>query len=112
MSRSRSAVDLGHRLAVRSAGGFKGLVPFGEFAAQIESLLLRLGGPVSRRLAMVLRERRNEYSAFDVCLADVRLDGQRELHTLARGMRRDRAAILVALTTTHTSGAVEVNVTV
>ncbi|MFJ8827662.1 transposase [Streptomyces sp. NPDC102467] len=44
-------------------------------------------------------------------LADVRLDGQRELRTLAGGMRRDSAAILTALTTTHTSGAVEGNVT-
>ncbi|MWA08120.1 transposase [Streptomyces sp. BA2] len=44
-------------------------------------------------------------------LADVHLDGQRELRTLANGMRRDRAAILAALTTTYTSGAVEGNVT-
>ncbi|MGW1076590.1 hypothetical protein [Streptomyces sp. NPDC002537] len=33
----------------------------------------------ARRLATVLRERRNEHLAFDVWLADVRLDGQREL---------------------------------
>ncbi|MFD8425563.1 transposase [Streptomyces sp. NPDC059668] len=44
-------------------------------------------------------------------VADVRLDGQRELRTLANGMRRDRAAIQAALTTTYTSGAVEGNVT-
>nr|WP_329214815.1 transposase [Streptomyces sp. NBC_00683] len=42
---------------------------------------------------------------------DVSLDGQRELRTLANGMRRDRAAIQAALTTTYTSGAVEGNVT-
>ncbi|WKK26880.1 transposase [Streptomyces olivoreticuli] len=59
----------------------------------------------ARRLATMLRERRNEHLAFDVWLADVRLDGQRELRTLANGMRRDRAAILASLTTAHTSGA-------
>lgn len=36
-----SAVDLSHQFAVRSAGGFKVLVPFGEFAAQIEDLLFQ-----------------------------------------------------------------------
>lgn len=65
----------------------------------------------ARRLAVILRERRNEHLAFQVWLADVRLDGQRELRTLAGGMRRDHAATLAALTTTHTSGAVEGNVT-
>ncbi|MFE5689254.1 transposase [Streptomyces sp. NPDC056512] len=49
--------------------------------------------------------------ALDVWIADVRLDGQRELRTLANGMRRDRAAIQAALTTTYASGAVEGNVT-
>ncbi len=65
----------------------------------------------ARRLTLLVRERRNEHLAFDVWLADVRLDGQRELRTLAGGLRRDRAAVLAALTTTHTSGAVEGNVT-
>lgn len=65
----------------------------------------------ARRLAVILRERRTEHLAFDVWLADVRLDGQRQLRTLASGMRRDHAAILAALSTTHTSGAVEGNVT-
>nr|WP_275406962.1 transposase [Streptomyces sp. SID12488] len=64
-----------------------------------------------RRLAQLVRERRNEHLAFDVWLANVRLDGQRELRTLAADMRRNRAAVLAALTTTHTSGAVEGNVT-
>lgn len=50
MSRSRSAADPGHQLAVRSAGGFKVLVPYGEFAAQTENLLLRLGGPACEHL--------------------------------------------------------------
>ncbi|MGW7089098.1 transposase [Streptomyces sp. NPDC054871] len=63
------------------------------------------------RLAMMPRERRNEHLAFDVWLADVRLDGERELRTLTSGMRSGRAAILTAHTTTHTSGAVEGNVT-
>ncbi|MFF3981116.1 transposase [Streptomyces sp. NPDC001828] len=65
----------------------------------------------ARRLALMIRERRSEHLALDVWIADVRLDGQRELRTLANGMRRDRAAIQAALTTTHTSGAVEGNVT-
>ncbi|THA78715.1 transposase [Streptomyces sp. A0592] len=34
-----------------------------------------------------------------------------ELRTLANGMRRDRAVVQAALTTTYTSGAVEGNVT-
>ncbi|MFE2729008.1 transposase [Kitasatospora sp. NPDC059327] len=53
----------------------------------------------------------HEHLALDVWLADVRLDGQRELRSLAGGIRRDRAAVLAALTTTLTSGAVEGNVT-
>ncbi|MFB6843229.1 ISL3 family transposase [Streptomyces sp. NPDC056361] len=65
----------------------------------------------ARRLALMIRERRNEHLALDVWIADVRLDGQRELRTLANGMRRDRAAVQAALTTTYTSGAVEGNVT-
>ncbi|MEV5880141.1 transposase [Streptomyces sp. NPDC052101] len=65
----------------------------------------------ARRLAAMVRERRSEHLALDVWLADVRLDGQRELRTLAAGIRRDRAAVLAALTTTFTSGAVEGNVT-
>ncbi|MGW1536687.1 ISL3 family transposase [Streptomyces aureus] len=65
----------------------------------------------ARRLAEMVRERRSEHLALDVWLADVRLDGQRELRTLAAGIRRDRAAVLAALTTTFTSGAVEGNVT-
>ncbi|MFF1700220.1 ISL3 family transposase [Streptomyces sp. NPDC058257] len=65
----------------------------------------------ARRLATMVREHRNEHLALDVWLADVRLDGQRELRTLAAGIRRDRAAVLAALTTTLTSGAVEGNVT-
>ncbi|WP_327350316.1 transposase [Streptomyces sp. NBC_01304] len=65
----------------------------------------------AHRLAGILRERRNEHLALEVWLADVRLDGERKLRTLATGMRRDRAATLAALTTTHTSGAVEGNVT-
>ncbi|MFF1690585.1 transposase [Streptomyces sp. NPDC058254] len=44
-------------------------------------------------------------------LADVRLDGRRELRTLAAGIQRDHAAVLAALTATPTSGAVEGNVT-
>ncbi|MCX2185695.1 transposase [Streptomyces sp. SKN60] len=63
----------------------------------------------ARRLALMIRERRNEHLALDVWIADVRLDGQRELRTLANGMRRDRAAIQAALTTAYTSGAVEGN---
>ncbi|MEV8099260.1 transposase [Kitasatospora sp. NPDC085879] len=65
----------------------------------------------ARRLATMVRERRSEHLALDVWLADVRLDGQPELRTLAGGIRRDRAAVLAALTTTLTSGAVEGNVT-
>ncbi|MFE7268325.1 transposase [Streptomyces sp. NPDC057592] len=65
----------------------------------------------ARRLALMVRERRSEHLALDVWIADVRLDGQRELRTLANGMRRDHAAIQAALTTTYTSGAVEGNVT-
>ncbi|MFF0042946.1 ISL3 family transposase [Streptomyces mirabilis] len=65
----------------------------------------------ARRLAAMVRERRSEHLALDVWLADVRLDGQREIRTLAAGIRRDRAAVLAALTTTFTSGAVEGNVT-
>ncbi|MFD3557024.1 ISL3 family transposase [Streptomyces goshikiensis] len=65
----------------------------------------------ARRLALMIRDRRSEYLALDVWIADVRLDGQPELRTLANGMRRDRAAIQAALTTTYTSGAVEGNVT-
>ncbi|MFD3998763.1 ISL3 family transposase [Streptomyces sp. NPDC058583] len=65
----------------------------------------------ARRLALMVRDRRSEHLALDVWIADVRLDGQRELRTLANGMRRDRAAIQSALTTTYTSGAVEGNVT-
>ncbi|WP_329448315.1 transposase (plasmid) [Streptomyces sp. NBC_01426] len=65
----------------------------------------------ARRLALMIRDRRSEHLALDVWIADVRLDGQRELRTLANGMRRDRAAIQAALTTTYTSGAVEGNVT-
>ncbi|MFE5869557.1 transposase [Streptomyces roseifaciens] len=58
-----------------------------------------------------MRERRIEHLALDVWLADVRLDGQRELRTLARRVRRDDAAVLAALATTLTSGAAEGNVT-
>ncbi|MFD4561650.1 transposase [Streptomyces sp. NPDC058469] len=65
----------------------------------------------ARRLAAMVRGRRSEHLALDVWLADVRLDGQRELRTLAAGIRRDHAAVLAALTTTFTSGAVEGNVT-
>ncbi|MFB6506695.1 MULTISPECIES: transposase [unclassified Streptomyces] len=65
----------------------------------------------ARRLALMVRDRRSEHLALDVWIADVRLDGQRELRTLANGMRRDHAAIQAALTTTYTSGAVEGNVT-
>jgi len=59
----------------------------------------------------MVRERRGEHLALDVWLADVHLDGQRELRTLAVGMPRDRAAVLAALTTSFTSGAIEGNVT-
>ncbi|MEW1565571.1 transposase [Streptomyces sp. NPDC093509] len=65
----------------------------------------------ARRLALMVRDRRSEHLALDVWIADVRLDGQRELRTLANGMRRDQEAIQAALTTTYTSGAVEGNVT-
>uniref|UniRef100_UPI0037DC87B0 hypothetical protein n=1 Tax=Streptomyces tubercidicus TaxID=47759 RepID=UPI0037DC87B0 len=43
----RSAVDLGHQLTVRGAGGFEVLVPFREFAAEVENLLFQLGGAAS-----------------------------------------------------------------
>ncbi|WP_262706059.1 MULTISPECIES: hypothetical protein [Streptomyces] len=46
-----------------------------------------------RRLAALLRDRRYEHLAFEVWLADVRLDAPRELRTFGRGMRRDEAAI-------------------
>ncbi len=65
----------------------------------------------ARRLALMVRERRSEHLALDVWIAHVRLDGQRELRTLANGMRRDHAAVQAALTTTYTSGALEGNVT-
>ncbi|MEU7510300.1 ISL3 family transposase [Streptomyces lavendulae] len=65
----------------------------------------------ARRLALMVRDRHSEHLALDVWIADVRLDGQQELRTLANGMRRDRAAIQAVLTTTYTSGAVEGNVT-
>ncbi|GGV50895.1 hypothetical protein GCM10010495_80640 [Kitasatospora herbaricolor] len=65
----------------------------------------------ARRLATTVRERRSEHLALDVWLADVRLDGQPELRSLAGGIRRDHAAVLAALNTTLTSGAVEGNVT-
>ncbi|GHF77559.1 ISL3 family transposase [Kitasatospora xanthocidica] len=65
----------------------------------------------ARRLATMVRERRSEHLALDVWLADVRLDGQPEFRTLAGGIRRDHTAVLAALTTTFTSGAVEGNVT-
>ncbi|MFE9571082.1 transposase [Streptomyces sp. NPDC006692] len=65
----------------------------------------------TRRLACMVRDRRSEHLTLDVWIANVRLDGQRELRTLAIGMRRDRAAIQAALTATFTSGAVEGNVT-
>uniref|UniRef100_UPI002F90DEBB ISL3 family transposase n=1 Tax=Kitasatospora sp. NBC_01519 TaxID=2903576 RepID=UPI002F90DEBB len=53
----------------------------------------------ARRLATMVRERRSEHLALDVWLADVRLDGQPELRTLAGGIRRDHAAVLAALNT-------------
>ncbi|MGW6563486.1 transposase [Streptomyces hydrogenans] len=65
----------------------------------------------ARRLALMVRDRRGEHLALDVWIADIHLDGQRELRTLADGMRRDRATIQATLTTTYTSGAVEGNVT-
>ncbi|MGW6949079.1 transposase [Streptomyces xanthophaeus] len=65
----------------------------------------------ARRLALMIRDRRSEHLALDAWIADVRLDGQRELRTLTNGMRRDQAAIQAALSTTYTSGAVEGNVT-
>ncbi|MFD5098108.1 transposase [Streptomyces albidochromogenes] len=65
----------------------------------------------ARRLALIVRDRRSEHLALDVRIADVRLDGQRELRAPANGMRRDRAAIQAALTTPCTAGAVEGNVT-
>ncbi|MFF3660451.1 transposase [Streptomyces olivochromogenes] len=65
----------------------------------------------ARRLAVMVHDRRGEHLALDVWIADVRLDDQRELRTLANGMRGDHAAIQDALTTTYTSGAVEGNVT-
>ncbi|MGW2477887.1 ISL3 family transposase [Streptomyces sp. NPDC001665] len=65
----------------------------------------------ARRLALMVRDRRSEHLALEVWIADVHLDGQRELQTLANGIRRDRAAVQAALTTTYTSGAVEGNVT-
>ncbi|MFF8618922.1 transposase [Streptomyces sp. NPDC015350] len=65
----------------------------------------------ARRPALTVRERRSEHPALDIWTADVRPDGQRELRTLANGMRRDHAAVQAALTTTCTSGAVEDNIT-
>ncbi|MGW4903841.1 transposase [Streptomyces albidoflavus] len=63
----------------------------------------------ARRLTLMMRE----HLVLDVWIADVRLDGEgeRELRTLAGGMRRDQPAIQDALTATYTSGAVEGNVT-
>lgn len=61
----------------------------------------------ARRRPLMIRDRRSEHLALGVWMADVRLDGQRDLRTLANGMRRDHAA----LTTTYTSGAVEGNAT-
>ncbi|MEV7189952.1 transposase [Kitasatospora sp. NPDC093102] len=65
----------------------------------------------ARRLATMVRERRSEHLALDAWLADVRLDGQPELRALGSGIRRDRAAVLAAVITMLTSGAVEGNVT-
>ncbi|MFK4213642.1 transposase [Streptomyces sp. NPDC030920] len=64
-----------------------------------------------RRPALMVRDRRSEHLALAVWIADVRPDGQRELRTLANGIRPDHAAIQAALTTTYTSGAVEGSVT-
>ncbi|MER7001373.1 transposase [Streptomyces sp. NPDC000410] len=44
----------------------------------------------ARRLALMVRNRRSEHLALEAWTADVRLDGQRALRTLANGMRRDR----------------------
>lgn len=65
----------------------------------------------ARPLASTVRDCRSEHLALDVWIADVRLDGQRELRSLANGRRHDRAVIQATLTTTYTSGAVEGNVT-
>ncbi|MEE1735183.1 ISL3 family transposase [Streptomyces sp. BE147] len=65
----------------------------------------------ARRLALLVRERRNEHPALDVRIADVRLDGRQELRTLANGTGRDHAAVQAALATTCTSGPVDGDVT-
>lgn len=44
-------------------------------------------------------------------LTDVEADGLPALHTFARGIRRDQAAVTNGLTLPHSSGAVEGNVT-
>ncbi|MEU7429922.1 hypothetical protein AB0B07_03430 [Streptomyces sioyaensis] len=36
----RSAVELGHQLTVRGAGGFEVFVPFRKLAAEVENLLV------------------------------------------------------------------------
>ncbi|MFF3127384.1 hypothetical protein ACFVRD_34960 [Streptomyces sp. NPDC057908] len=47
---TQSAVELGHQLTVRRAGRFEVLVPFREFATEVENLLLQLGGAACERL--------------------------------------------------------------
>ncbi|MGY3684983.1 transposase [Streptomyces sp. TE33382] len=51
------------------------------------------------------------HSSSRIVNADVRLDGQQELRTLANGIGRDHATVQAALATTYTSGPVEGNVT-
>ncbi|MEV0376052.1 hypothetical protein AB0I10_41215 [Streptomyces sp. NPDC050636] len=47
---TRSAVELGHQLTVRGAGRFEVLIPFRQFAAEVENLLFQLGGAACERL--------------------------------------------------------------
>jgi hypothetical protein len=46
----RSAVELGHQLTVRGAGGLEVFVPFRKCAAEVENLLFQLGGAACERL--------------------------------------------------------------
>ncbi|MBC7268752.1 MAG: transposase [Streptomyces sp.] len=79
--------------------------------AQLTDIALFLGGRPATGLDGARTPQRAPGPRHDVWLADVRLDGQRELRTLAAGIRRDRTAALATLTATFTSGTVEGNVT-
>jgi hypothetical protein len=63
---TRSAVELGHQLAVGGAGGFEVLVLFRKFAAEVENLLFQLGGAACERFDV---GRGAEAGGFPGCLA-------------------------------------------